>query len=314
MGLTIGVDVGGTKAAGGVVDEAGTVLVAVRRPTPSQDPQAAEDVIAAVVEELREKYVVEAVGLGAAGFVDESRSTVLFAPNLAWREEPLRADVERRVGLPVVVENDANAAAWAEYRFGAGRGHRHLVLVTLGTGIGGGIVIDGALYRGSFGVGAEIGHVNAVRDGRRCGCGNRGCWEQYASGRALVREARDLARESPLVASRMLELAGGSADAISGPEVTRAAAEGDPSALECFRLVGDWLGRGLADLAAVLDPSCFVLGGGVSEGGDLLLQPAARAFASALTGRGHRPTAEVKLAELGSAAGLVGAADLARRR
>ncbi|CAN5596563.1 ROK family glucokinase [soil metagenome] len=314
MGLTIGVDVGGTKAAGGVVDEAGTVLAAVRRPTPSQDPQATEDVIATVVEELRENYDVEAVGLGAAGFVDESRSTVLFAPNLAWREEPLRADVERRVGLPVVVENDANAAAWAEYRFGAGRGHRHVVLVTLGTGIGGGIVVDGALYRGRFGIGGEFGHVNAVRDGRRCGCGNRGCWEQYASGRALVREAQELARESPLVAGRMLELAGGSADAIDGPVVTRAAAEGDPSALECFRLVGDWLGRGLADLAAVLDPSCFVLGGGVSEAGDLLLQPAARAFTASLTGRGHRPVAEVKLAELGAAAGLVGAADLARVR
>jgi len=314
MGLTIGVDVGGTKAAGGVVDEAGTVLAAVRRPTPSQDPQATEDVIATVVEELRENYDVEAVGLGAAGFVDESRSTVLFAPNLAWRQEPLRADVERRVGLPVVVENDANAAAWAEYRFGAGRGHRHVVLVTLGTGIGGGIVVDGALYRGRFGIGGEFGHVNAVRDGRRCGCGNRGCWEQYASGRALVREAQELARESPLVAGRMLELAGGSADAIDGPVVTRAAAEGDPSALECFRLVGDWLGRGLADLAAVLDPSCFVLGGGVSEAGDLLLQPAARAFTASLTGRGHRPVAAVKLAELGAAAGLVGAADLARVR
>ncbi|HMA45802.1 MAG TPA: ROK family glucokinase, partial [Frankiaceae bacterium] len=268
---------------------------------------------AALVADLRRSYEVEAVGIGAAGFVDRNRATVLFAPNLAWRDEPLRDEVGARVGLPVVVENDANAMAWGEYRFGAGRGQDDLVCVTIGTGIGGGIVLDGALYRGRYGIGAEPGHVQVVPDGHRCGCGNRGCWEQYASGRALVREAREIAAVTPARAARLLELGGGEPEGIGGPEVTRAAREGDLAALECFAVVGRWLGQGLADLAAVLDPGRFVVGGGVSEAGEMLLTPARAAFRLALTGRGHRPEAEIVLAELGAAAGLVGAADLARQ-
>ncbi|MGB8652728.1 MAG: ROK family protein, partial [Mycobacteriales bacterium] len=185
MGLAIGVDVGGTKVAAGVVADDGTVLATTRRPTPSYSPDDVEHTIADVVTELRRDHDVEAVGLGAAGFIDVDRSTVLFAPNLAWRDEPLRDEVAKLIGLPVVVENDANAMAWGEYRFGAGRGHDHLVCVTVGTGIGGGIVLDGRLYRGRFGIGAEFGHVQVVPGGRRCGCGQRGCWEQYCSGRAL---------------------------------------------------------------------------------------------------------------------------------
>ncbi|MGH8868950.1 MAG: ROK family glucokinase [Actinomycetes bacterium] len=313
MALTIGVDIGGTKVAGGVVEEDGTVLARVRRDTPSTDPEGTEDTIAAVVGELSRQFDVEAVGLGAAGFVDERRSTVLFAPNLAWREEPLRADVQRRVGLPVVVENDANAAAWAEYRFGAGRGHDHLVMVTLGTGIGGGLILGGCLYRGGFGIGGELGHVVAVPEGHRCGCGNRGCWEQYASGKALVREAQELAATSPARAGRLLELGEGRPEGITGPEITQAAHEGDQAALDCFAIVGGWLGQGIADLASVLDPTAFVIGGGVSEAGEVLLGPARERYEKVLTGRGHRPVADVLLAGLGAEAGMVGAADLARR-
>src|SRR3954466_4549018 len=204
MGLTIGVDVGGTKVAAGVVDEDGSVLVSTRRPTPSHSPDHVEETIAAVVTELRREHEVEAVGIGAAGFIDDQRSTVLFAPNLVWRNEPLRDEVSKRLDLPVVVENDANAAAWAEYRFGAGKGEDFLVCVTVGTGIGGGMVLGGELYRGRFGIGAEFGHVRVVPDGYRCGCGNRGCWEQYASGRAVTRGARELAAVSPLRAGKLL--------------------------------------------------------------------------------------------------------------
>lgn len=314
MALTVGVDVGGTKVAAGVVDEQGRVLDRRGRPTPSMSPEETAEAIAGAVSSLRATYRVEAVGVGAAGFVDESRSTVLFAPNLAWRDEPLKKKVEGRLDLPVIVENDANAMAWGEARFGAGVGESSLVCITLGTGIGGGIIIDGALYRGRWGIGAEIGHFRVVPDGRRCGCGNRGCLEQYASGRALVAEARDLARVSPALAGRLLELSDGSPERINGPEVTHAAREGDPAALECFRIVGGWLGQGMADLAAVLDPARFVLGGGVSEAGELMLEPARQAFAKALTGRGHRHVAGIRVAELGPDAGLVGAADLARRR
>ena len=313
MALTIGVDVGGTKVAAGVVDDRGEILEQVRRPTPSTNPEETADVIAEVVELLKDKFEdVSAVGLGAAGFVDETRSTVLFAPNLAWRDEPIKEKVEGRVGMPVIVENDANATAWGEARFGAGRGESHLVCVTLGTGIGGGIISEGRLYRGRFGIGAEVGHFRVVPDGRRCGCGNRGCWEQYASGNALVHEARHLARVAPAMAARLLELAGGTPEEISGPEITQAAREGDPAALESFRTVAKWAGQGLADLAAILDPGAFVIGGGLSDAGDLILEPIREAFANALTGRGHRPMADVRIAELGSAAGIVGAADLAR--
>ncbi|MEV0398922.1 ROK family glucokinase [Actinoallomurus sp. NPDC050550] len=314
MTLTIGVDVGGTKVAAGVVDDHGRILEKVRRPTPSTSPHETARVIAEVVDILKAKFgEVEAVGLGAAGFVDESRSTVLFAPNLAWRDEPIKKKVEGVVGLPVVVENDANATAWGEAKFGAGRGEDHMVLITLGTGIGGGLILGGELYRGRFGIGAEFGHYRVVPDGRRCGCGNRGCWEQYASGNALVAEARELARVSPALAGRLLEL-GGSPEGISGPEITEAAREGDSAALECFRSVARWVGQGLADLAAILDPGAFVIGGGLSEAGDLLLEPARAAFENALTGRGHRPFADIRIAELGPDAGIVGAADLARSR
>jgi glucokinase len=313
MALTIGVDVGGTKVAGGVVDDRGRILQQVRRPTPSTNPQQTAEVIAEVVDLLKGKYEdVKAVGIGAAGFVDETRATVQFAPNLAWRNEPIKEKVERRVELPVVVENDANAMAWGEARYGAGRGEKFLVCVTLGTGIGGGIVVDGALYRGRFGIGGEIGHFRVVPDGRRCGCGNRGCWEQYASGNALVAEARELARVSPALAGRLLELGNGRPDGINGPEITQAAREGDPAALECFRAIAAWTGQGLADLTAILDPAVFIIGGGLSDAGDLLLDPVRTAFHTALTGRGHRTFADVRIAELGSAAGIVGAADLAR--
>ena len=313
MALTIGVDVGGTKVAAGVVDDCGQIIEKVRRRTPSTSPQETAEVIVEVVDLLKGKFEdIEAVGLGAAGFVDQTRAVVQFAPNLAWRQEPLKKDVEARVGLPVIVENDANATAWGEAKFGAGRGEDYLILVALGTGIGGGIIIGGELYRGRFGIGGEFGHYRVVPDGRRCGCGNRGCWEQYASGNALVLEAREFARVAPAMAGRLLELGGGRPEGISGPEVTQAAREGDQAALECFRTVAGWVGQGLADLAAVLDPGAFVIGGGLSAAGDLLLEPVRVAYERALTGHGHRPVADIRIAELGPDAGIVGAADLAR--
>ena len=239
---TIGVDVGGTKVAAGLVDEAGTILRRTRRPTPSASPDDVEDVIAACVLELSDGVEVEAVGIGAAGFVTADRATVLLAPNLSWRDEPLRDGVAERVGLPVVVENDANAAAWGEYRFGAGRGEEHLVLVTVGTGIGGGIVLDGALHRGRHGIGGEIGHMQMVRDGRRCGCGLRGCWEQYSSGRALLHEAREIAGAQREYGRRLLELGGGALEGIESVEVTQAAREGDPGGARVLR-GRRWLAR-----------------------------------------------------------------------
>lgn len=314
MALAIGVDIGGTKVAAGVVDEDGQVLAMVRRPTPGEDVEQTEDTIAGVVEELCERYEVTAVGIGAAGWIANDRATVLFSPHLAWRDEPLRDALVERIGRPVTVENDANAAAWAEYRFGAARGERVVCCVTLGTGIGGGLVVSGVLYRGAYGVAGEWGHMAVVPDGRRCACGNRGCWEMYASGTALARDAKELAEVSPVAARRLLQLVDGDPAVLTGTDVTIAAREGDPAAVEIFTAMGRWLGRGIADLAAILDPSVVVIGGGVSEAGELLLRPAREAFATSLTGRGFRPAAPVRLAALGPDAGLVGAADLARRR
>lgn len=314
VGLTIGVDVGGTKVAAGVVDEDGRVIARARQQTPSDDPSKTEDVITAVVEELRAQHPVEAVGLGAAGLVDAARATVIFAPNLAWRQEPLRAALEHRLGLAVVVENDGNAAAWAETRFGAARGERFVVMLTVGTGLGGGIVLDGELFRGRLGIAAELGHLTVSPGGRRCGCGNRGCWERYASGRALLREAQELASISPAIADGMLQLAGGRAEAITGLHVTQAAKDGDEAALESFRVLGTWLGHGMASLAAILDPGIFVIGGGVSEAGELLRGPAEARFLELLTAKSYRAAPQVRLAALGADAGIVGAADLARHR
>ncbi|MEP6599076.1 MAG: ROK family glucokinase [Actinomycetota bacterium] len=314
MPLAIGVDIGGTKVAAGVVDDDGAVIDTARRPTPGNDVHQTERVIAEVVAELAARHPVVAVGIGAAGWIAADRATVLFSPHLAWRNEPLRDALADRIGSPVTVENDANAAAWAEYRFGAARGARVVVCVTLGTGIGGGLVVSGILYRGAFGVGCEFGHMTVVPDGRRCACGNRGCWEMYASGTALARDALELAEVSPVAAHRLLELAGGDREALTGMLVTEAARGGDPAAVEIYTAMGQWLGRGLANLAAVIDPTMFVIGGGVSEAGDLLIGPARDTFQLSLPGRGFRPVADVRLAALGPNAGLVGAADLARRR
>jgi glucokinase len=325
MSLTIGVDVGGTKVAAGVVDGEGRVLAEERRDTPALDADAVVETIVGVIEALRERGKapdagyrpddIEAVGLAAPGFVDETRSIVRLAPNIrGWRDRALKFDVQEAIGLPTVVENDASAAAWAEYLSGAGRGEDYLICITVGTGVGGGIVAGGQLYRGRFGSAAEVGHMKVEANGRPCPCGQRGCWEQYASGNALVREARWRAAESPDDASLLLARGDGTPEGIDGVHITEAARAEDPVAIASFEAVGKWLGLGLADLAAILDPGCFVIGGGVSAAGDLLLGPTRRSFIENLTGRGLRPVAEIRLAELGNDAGLVGAAELARLR
>ncbi|WP_171986684.1 MULTISPECIES: ROK family glucokinase [Nocardiopsis] len=312
--LTIGVDIGGTKVAAGVVTPGGRILARLRTETPerSKSPAVVEDTIVSVVEELRAEFRVRAVGVGAAGFVDERRANVLFAPHLSWRREPLRDSLSLRLGLPVVVENDANASAWAEVRAGAGQGVDNVVVVNLGTGIGGAVVLDGRLRRGRYGLAGEFGHMTVVPGGHRCECGNRGCWEQYASGNALIRDARELVVSESPVAGALYQAVGGDVRQITGPLVSELARKGDRACVELMRDAGEWLGTGLANLAAAFDPELFIVGGGVSEAGELLLDPARTAFERNLTGRGYRPEARVAAAALGNEAGLIGAADLAR--
>ena len=315
--LAIGIDIGGTKVAGGLVDDRGVITRRLRRDTPhrSTSPAVVENVIVGVVSELMSGTTAErvsAIGIGAAGFVAADRATVAFAPHLSWRDEPLRDRLTARLTKPVFIDNDANAAAWAEWRFGAARGETHLVMITLGTGIGGGLLWNGEVIRGKHGIAGEFGHMQVVPEGHRCECGNRGCWEQYASGNALVREARALVSARSPIAMDMLARINGDAANLTGPLITEAAREGDMMAVELLSEIGTWLGVGMANLAAALDPGMFVVGGGVSAAGELLLDPARTAFARTLTGRGYRPEAGIVAAKLGNGAGLIGAADLAR--
>jgi glucokinase len=312
VSLSCGIDVGGTKIAGGVVDTDGTIIEELRVESPATDAEAIEEAIAGLVGELRTRHEIETVGVGAAGYVDRARAVVLFAPNVAWRNEDLKGELEKRIALPVVIENDANAAAWGEFRYGAAHDAHDLLLVTVGTGVGGGLVLEGEVYRGANGVGAEIGHMRVVPNGILCGCGKHGCFEQYASGSALVREARALALSGAQIAQGMLERAG-TVTKITGPLITEAARDGDAGALQQLAELGRWLGEGIASLTEILDPEVVVVGGGVSEAGDLLLEPTRKAFAGQLVGRGFRPIPEIRKATLGNHAGLIGAADLARR-
>ncbi|MBY3552020.1 ROK family glucokinase [Modestobacter lapidis] len=310
----LGIDIGGTKVAGGIVAPDGTILDTARRATPGRSVEATEDAIVAVVQELagRSGEQLVGVGVGAAGWFDRTGDTVLFSPHLAWRNHSLRKDLEGRLQRPLWVGNDADAAAWAEYRYGAARGSDLALVITLGTGIGGGIVLGGRLQRGAHGVAGEWGHMRVVPDGRLCACGNRGCWEQYASGNALGQTAREVARSSPAAAALLLDRVDGEADRLTGEHVATAAAAGDPLAVELLCEVGAWLGQGIADLAAVLDPEVVVIGGGVSVLGEMVLAPARERLERALPGRGFRPGPRVVVAQLGAQAGLVGAADLVR--
>ncbi|HKJ12099.1 MAG TPA: ROK family glucokinase [Ornithinimicrobium sp.] len=319
MTLNIGVDVGGTKIAAAAVDEEGVVAGRALRETPAQDVDAIADAIADIADELRDRAEdngeeIAGVGLACAGFVDAEGANVVFAPNLAWRDEPLAARIKERTDIPVVLENDANAAAWGEFRFGAARDADHMIMVTLGTGVGGGIIDRHQLLRGSQGMAAEIGHLRVVPDGHLCGCGNRGCWEQYASGSALVRDAREVVRVDTSYAKTLRERCGGDPDELDGVMVTETAFDGDAAAVELLEDIGRWTGMGIASLVAVLDPEVIVVGGGVAAAGDLVLGPARQAFARNLTARSHRPTPPLVLAELGNDAGMIGAADLASVR
>ena len=309
MTAVVGVDVGGTKIASGWVDAAGALSGYTRSPAP-QDVRSLVSAIVQAVEGARAGRAASGVGIAAAGFVSNDRSTVLTAPNLPWRDEPLAAQVQQEVGLPVVVENDANAAAWAEHRFGAGD-ERDLMCVTVGTGIGGGLVLGGRLLRGRWGLAAELGHLCVVPGGRRCGCGQRGCWEQYASGRALVREARERGQDEPERAAALLALGDGTPNGIEGDHVTRAAAQGDGLALEVVAEIAGWTAWGIWQVSAVLAPPLAVLGGGVAEE-EVYVQHVREALADLAARVPHRSAPEVRAARLGNSAGVIGAADLAR--
>ena len=310
---TIGIDVGGTKVLGGVVSPSGEILITARRDTPREGGGALTQTIADVANELLSAYPVKSIGVSAAGFISSDRQTILATPNIAgWNGVNLDKELTQILGKRIVLENDANAAAWGEFKFGAGRGRNDLALLTLGTGVGGGLILDGSLFRGAFGIGAELGHMRIVPDGHLCGCGIRGCLEQYASGSALMRHAREAISASPDIARNLLARGDGTLEGLKGEHITEAAREGDPVALAAFNTMAIYLGAGIASLCAVIDPSCIVLGGGVIDAGEIFLGPTREAALRLIPFSGKHPYPEIIAAELGNSAGLVGVADLSQ--
>jgi glucokinase len=307
----IGIDIGGTKIAGAVVDEFGAIVKHDRRPTIAAEPQVIEDSVVEMVQSLAQGEEIAAVGVAAAGFIDASQSVVYYAPNINWRNEPFREKLQERLGLHIIVENDANAAGWAEFRFGAGRLVSDMVMLTIGTGVGGAIVSGDRLFRGGFGAGAELGHMRVVPNGLPCGCGAHGCIEQYGSGRALLRLANELADAGGI--GQVLASVRQRNGVLTGQDVSELVTIGDPGALAALRTLGTWIGQACSSLGAVLDPQLFVIGGGVAQAGDLLLDPIRAAFLESLPARGYHPEPAFAIAELVNDAGVVGAADLARQ-
>ena len=293
---SIGIDIGGTKIAGALVDAEGRIHSQLQVPSPAHDAVAMVDTIAGLIEQISDGQQVIAAGVAAAGYINADQSMVYYAPNIAWRNEPLKELLEQRTHIPIVIENDANAAGWAEFRFGAGKNFTHMTMLTLGTGVGGAIIANGQLFTGGFGTAAELGHLRIEPGGLLCGCGQQGCLEQYASGRALLRFMREETGIDDL-------------DAETGKVLLE---NGDDAAWRAMRTVGIWLGSACASLSAVLDPQVFVIGGGVAAAGDRFLAPIKEAFLLNLSARGYHPEPEFRIAELVNDAGVVGAADLAR--
>ncbi len=309
--LTIGIDVGGTSIRASVVDVDGQVLDSTQAPTP-QESRALENGIDRAVRELASRHDIAAVGLAVAGFINSDRTVVRFAPHLPWINRPVAREMTERLGIPVILEHDANAAAWAEHRFGAAAGGGNVVMIAIGTGIGAALLIDGKLYRGSYGIAPELGHLQVVPDGRQCACGKRGCWERYCSGTALVDTAIELLAANPRGSTVLAREAFLDPGSLTGRRIAGAAQDGDLVAIETMSEFARWLGIGLALVSDVYDPDRMVIAGGVATSSALFLDTAREHYAAQITGAGHRPLARIRGTQLGEAAGMIGAAELAR--
>lgn len=300
MTAAAGIDVGGTKCLGIVLDDRGAIVREALRPTPEADGLL--DVLADLAEELSP---FDTMGVGVPGLVTRA-GTLRAAPNIAGvRDLALGPRLGERLGMPVEVDNDATCAAAAEWRLGAGQQADDLVMVTLGTGIGGGLVAGGRLHRGTNGFAGEIGHMVVDLEGVACMCGRRGCWERYASGSGLARIAQEAATAGRLDA--VLDTVE-AADDIKGEDVQAAARAGDAEALAVIDIFARWVAVGLVNLTNILDPALFVLGGGLTQARDLYLDPIQKWFEQLLFAPELRPHPALELARLGPEAGAVGAA------
>lgn len=292
----VGIDIGGTKIAGARVDADGVCLASASRATTPESASGIVQAVAELVAEVDDGAAEGAIGVAVAAFLDRERRRIFFSPNIHWSDYPIADELEQVLGRPVVVENDANAAGWAEYRFGAGQGAHSMMMLTMGTGVGGALVDEGRLLRGGFGAAGELGHIVIEPGGLLCGCGNRGCLEQYASGTALMRIARERLGEPELTPDSLAAYLGA----------------GDSRAHEALDAVCDAMGRGIASLVVTTDPDVVVIGGGVARAGEDLADRIYERYLQHYPASSRRPVAKVLVARLGNTAGVIGAADLAR--
>ena len=302
----IGVDVGGTGTKAAVVDETGRILDRTEHPT---DVTAGTKGIIGVIEDLLQRPSsrgIGAIGVGAAGFIDVTRGAVTFSPNLTYDDPNIAEVVRARTGFPVVVDNDANAAAWGEHIFGSARGSGHLAFLTLGTGIGSGFIVDGRLVRGYSGAGAELGHMVIDPAGPRCPCGLRGCLEQFASGNGIERMGKEAVLQDP--ESSILAFAG-SIESITAEHVALAARQYDETAREVLRTAGRYLGIGLSNVVNIFDPQIITVGGSIVRSGEPYLGPARDQLFEMTAAQRRRPM-RLDVSRLADG-GIVGAAALA---
>lgn len=314
--VSVGVDLGGTNIAVGVVDEAGKILFKDSSPTGAG--RAADEIIADIEKTVRRVVAgagmtlndVEYVGVGSPGSIKADTGEVVYANNLYWHNVPLGAQLGALLGKPVYVDNDANVAALAELKVGGAKGRKNAIMLTLGTGVGGGIIIDGKIFSGAHGVGAELGHMCVVIDGEMCTCGNAGCLEAYASATALINRGKEDVAQNP--EGMIAKLAGGDAQKVNAKIVIDSAKAGDPAAVKLFNRYVYILAMGMVSLINAFDPEVFVLGGGVANAGQFLLDAVTAQVEKYVYAKGLEH-ATVEMAVLGNDAGIIGAAMLGRQ-
>lgn len=306
----IGLDVGGTKTAAAVVTESGHIVDCLTVPTRNTTTDQTMTDLLSVIGELRRRTPqIQAIGIGAAGIIEWPAGVIRWAPNNSYRNFHLQELLEEKTGLPTIVDNDANTAAWAEARFGSTGPYDNMVFLTVGTGLGGGLILNGQLYRGQTGVAAEFGHMIVDPRGELCGCGNRGCLESVASGTALARLGREAVQDYP--DSRLAWLASHNSHAVTGLMVYDAARDGDTVSQALFERVGFWLGVGIASLINIFELDAVVVGGGLADTGELLMGPARNSAKQFIFAEQHRVIPQIRLGTFGNKAGMVGAAHLA---
>ncbi len=313
-----GIDLGGTFIKCGIVSDRGKILIKDKIPTGKERPydEIAQD-MAELVRTLAAKVglsteKLDGAGIGSPGFINSERGIIVYSNNFDWHDVPLVASLESKLDMPVSITNDANAAALGENFCGAGKAYRSMVLVTLGTGVGGGIILDGKLYEGGYSAGAEIGHEVIRVDGEKCTCGRKGCLEAYASATALIRRAKRAMSKNP--DSKLWELCGGDINGIDGKMIFDALGCGDKTAKRVIKDYVKYLAAGIVNIANVFRPEAILLGGGISAAGDALMIPLYKEFESGVFGGNESAPVKLKLATLGNDAGICGAARLAMEK